>query len=257
MNEKGKISAVIITFNEEKNIARCIKSLVEIVDEIIVVDSFSEDNTIEIADKLGAKVFKQKFLGHIEQKNYAKNLASNNWIISLDADEEISKELKKSILSIKDNLDEFDGYKFNRLTNYCGKWIKHCGWYPDTKLRIFKKDIGAWGGKNPHDKFITPANSNIKHLTGDLLHYSFYTKQQHLEQIHKFSTIAAQSYFEKGKKSNLLKLIFSPLSKFVRNYIIKLGFLDGIFGFRICRLSAYATYLKYVKLKNIQKSKSV
>mgnify|MGYP001233099620 FL=1 len=148
-----KISAAIITYNEEKNIERCITSLVNIADEIVVVDSGSNDKTQEIALTLGAKVVINKFEGHIQQKNFAITQTSNEWVISLDADEALSKKLKTSLLKVKEDL-KGNGYKFNRLSNYCGKWIKHCGWYPDTKLRLFKKGQGSWKGKNPHDKYI-------------------------------------------------------------------------------------------------------
>ena len=176
-----KISAAIITFNEEINIKRCLCSLMEVVDEIVVVDSGSTDQTQKIALELGAKVVVNPFKGHIEQKNFAITQTKYDWIISLDADEALSEELKFSILSIKNDLSD-TAYEFNRLTNYCGKWIKHSGWYPDKKLRIFHKSHGKWGGKNPHDQFIL-TSGKPHHLKGDLLHYSFYTVEDHKKQI--------------------------------------------------------------------------
>lgn len=256
MEKLPKISAVIITYNEEKNIARCINSVVNWVDEIVVVDSFSTDSTLELAKSLGAVVTQHAFGGYIEQKNYALQQAKNEWILSLDADEEVSENLKKSILAIE-NWNHASIYSFNRLSNYCGQWIKHCGWYPDVKTRLFRKDSGSWGGKNPHDKYIANVGITTQHLKGDLLHYTFYTVEQHQQQIHKFSSIAAQSYYDKGIRSNRFKLVFSPLSKFVRNYILKMGFLDGYYGWVICSQSAKATYLKYAKLKNIQETQAV
>lgn len=248
-----KISAAIITYNEEKNIERCILSLKEVADEIVVIDSGSTDQTQVIAENLGAVVIKNSFEGHIQQKNFAITKTSNDWVISLDADEALSDELKQSILSVKNQLDG-DGYTFNRLTNYCGKWIKHCGWYPDTKLRLFRKGAGAWGGKNPHDKYILKSG-NPKFLKGDILHYTFYSVDEHKAQIVKFTDIAAQSLFELGKKSNWFKIYGKAIFKFIRNYFLKLGFLDGITGFHICRLSAHATYLRYYKLLKLQKQK--
>lgn len=245
-----KISATIITFNEEKNINRCIQSLKGVADEIIVVDSGSNDKTVEIASNLGAKVINNPFEGHIQQKNFAIEKTLHSWVISLDADEALSDELKKSILDIKENLTGV-GYEFNRLTNYCGKWIKHGGWYPDKKLRLVKKGAGKWGGKNPHDKFILNENKPL-FLKGDLLHYTFYTVEEHKAQIVKFTDIAAQSLFELGKRSNWIKIYVKAFAKFVRNYLIKRGFLDGITGFHICRLSAHATYLRYYKLLKLQ-----
>tara|TARA_B100000401_G_scaffold213084_1_gene143766 strand:- start:1226 stop:1990 length:765 start_codon:yes stop_codon:yes gene_type:complete len=247
-----KISAAIITYNEEKNIERCITSLVNIADEIVVVDSGSNDKTQEIALTLGAKVVINKFEGHIQQKNFAITQTSNEWVISLDADEALSKKLKTSLLKVKEDL-KGNGYKFNRLSNYCGKWIKHCGWYPDTKLRLFKKGQGSWKGKNPHDKYILDSGEEI-HLEGDLLHYTFYNVSEHKAQIIKFSNVAAQSLFELNKKSNWALIIGKTVFKFFRNYLLKRGFLDGITGFHICRLSAHATYLRYYKLLKLHKN---
>tara|TARA_Y100000589_G_scaffold323546_1_gene358240 strand:- start:137 stop:892 length:756 start_codon:yes stop_codon:yes gene_type:complete len=247
----SKISAAIITYNEEKNIRRCISSLIGIADEIIIIDSGSEDKTKDIALKLGAKVIFNKFEGHIQQKNFAITQTSNDWVISLDADEALSNELKKSLIKIKNNL-EGNGYKFNRLTNYCGKWVKHCGWYPDTKLRLFKKGKGGWVGKNPHDRYVLNSGKET-YLKGDLLHYTFYEVSEHKAQIIKFSEIAAQSLFESNKKSNWVLIIGKTIFKFIRNYFLKFGFLDGVTGFQICRLSAHATFLRYYKLLKLQK----
>ena len=226
MSTERKISAVIITFNEERNIGRCIDSLHEIADEIVVVDSLSKDKTVAIAKEKGARVVDHAFEGYIEQKNYAITCAKYEYVLSLDADEALSKELTKSIIEVRKEL-KYSVYSFNRLTNYCGKWIKHCGWYPDVKVRLFDKKIGSWGGKNPHDTFIAKPGATSLHLAGDLLHYSFYTIEEHVKQIDHFSTIGAKAYYEKGKRSNVLKLVFSPAFIFVRNYIFKMGFLDG------------------------------
>ena len=250
----SKISAVIITFNEEKNIGRCIDSLVNVADDIVVVDSFSTDRTKEICLEKKVRFVEHKFDGHIEQKNYAITQAAYPFVISLDADEALSPALKKSILGIKDN-SQFDGYTMNRLTNYCGQWIRHCGWYPDTKLRLWDSTKGQWGGINPHDKYIMAKEARIAQLNGDLLHYSFYTREQHLKQIDKFSDISAKALFIKGEKSSFIKLFFHPMSRFIKAYLLKFGFLDGANGFFISWKSAYANYLKYKKLKDFYKNK--
>lgn len=248
------ISAVIITFNEEKNIERCILSLKNVADEVVVLDSFSTDNTVLAAQKLGAKVYQHKFDGHIEQKNRAITYASNPHILSLDADEAISPELEKSILAIKENFAA-DGYSFNRLTNYCGKWIKHCGWYPDKKLRLWNSKKGTWTGINPHDRYEMQPGSIIVHLKGDLLHYSYYTIKGHIDQVNYFTDILAEAMYNKGKRASVINLLFSPIVKFKKDYFFKLGFLDGYYGFVISVISAHATFLKYVKLREIQKKK--
>ena len=166
-----KISVAIITFNEEKNIKRCIDSISKLADEIVVVDSLSSDNTCSIAKSLNATVIDQKFLGHIAQKQLAVDNCKNNWILSLDADEEISEELEKSIMNLIKNTFEYDAYSLNRVSFHLGVWIRHGGWYPDKKIRLFNKAKAYWGGYNPHDKVIV--NGNIGHLQGDLLHYVF------------------------------------------------------------------------------------
>jgi hypothetical protein len=169
----------------------------------------------------------------------------------LDADEALDETLKKSILEVK-NEWKFDGYTMNRLTNYCGKWIHHCGWYPDTKLRLWDSRLGTWGGDNPHDKFEMNSNDpEIAHLKGDILHYSYYSLEDHYKQVAYFTDVLAIAQFKKGKKAPLFIFVFSPIVKFVKDYFIKLGFLDGRVGFRICRISAFATFTKYKKLRQL------
>lgn len=246
-----KLSAAIITYNEERNIKRCIQSLLPVVDEIIVVDSLSSDKTVEIAESLGAQVIAQKFLGHIEQKNLAIEKTNYDYVLSLDADEALTPELQNSILKAKGNW-QGEGYSFNRLTNYCGKWIKTCGWYPDVKLRLFEKGKGKWQGLNPHDEFKL-FNSQPRHIEGDLLHYSFYTVDQHLRQIEYFSTIGAKALYEKGVKGSFLKMLLNPVAMFLKSYILKKGILDGKYGFLISWYSAGEKYKKYKKLRALYK----
>jgi len=248
---KVKISAVIITYNEERNIERCIDSLQGVADEIIVVDSFSSDATQKIVETKGATVISNAFAGHIEQKNWAISQAKFPHILSLDADEALDNHLREAIIGLKLNW-QYDGYYLNRLTNYCGKWIRHGLWYPDRKLRLWDSRKGAWGGQNPHDTFVLENGSKTEHLKGHLLHYSIYTFEEHLMQIRKFTDISSAAAFKNGKRSNLVKIIVSPSLKFMRAYIFKLGFLDGKEGWMIARWSAYATYLKYTKLKALQ-----
>ena len=248
-----KLSVAIITLNEERDIGRCLESVRNLADEIVVVDSFSIDKTEAICLEYGARFIQHRFEGYIEQKNYALSQASFSYVLSLDADEVLSDELKASVLQAKSNFVA-DGYSMNRLTNYIGTWIHHCGWYPDTKLRLFNRDKGKWGGTNPHDEFLFNEKISIQHLKGDILHYSYHSLEDHYKQIEHFTNIASRAYFEKGKKAPLLKLIFSPVVRFIRDYFFLLGFLDGKAGFKICYLSAGATYKKYNKLRNIAKT---
>jgi len=248
-----QISAIVLTLNEERNIGRCLDSLQGVVDEIVVIDSFSTDRTAEIVAGYDARFIQQKFLGYIEQKNFGLTKVSFDHVLSLDADEALSPELKASILVVKSNF-ECDGYFMNRLANYCGQWIRHGGWYPDRKMRLFNRSKGHWAGTNPHDRFDLDSESKTGYLTGDLLHYTFYTTEEHLKQVENFSNISAQAKFDKGIRSNALKIIVKPIARFVRGYLFKLGFLDGYYGWLIAIHSARATYLKYLKLLQIQRS---
>lgn len=250
-----KLSAVIITFNEEKNIGRCLESLAGVVDDIVVVDSFSSDRTEEICREKGARFVQHKFEGHIEQKNWAITQALYPHVLSLDADEALDGTLKQSILEIK-NSWQYDGYYMNRLTNYCGQWVHHCGWYPDTKLRLWDSTKGQWGGTNPHDKYdLLEGNKNTGFLKGNILHYSYYTTDDHYKQVYYFTEILAKAQYKEGKMASLFQLYMSPVVKFFRDYVVKLGFLDGKAGFDISSISAYATYLKYKQLRALNVSK--
>lgn len=246
------ISVVIITYNEERNIGRCLESVKDIADEIVVVDSFSTDKTEEICKHYDVTFVKHPFEGHIEQKNYANTHATYPHILSLDADEALSVELKRSISQVKQDWRS-DGYYFNRLTSYCGKWIRHAGWYPDRKLRLFDSRKGRWAGVNPHDRYDLERGSSHSWLKGDLLHYSFNTIHEHVDQTNKFSEEGARALFEKGKKTSTLKILVKSTAKFIRNYFFKLGFLDGYYGYLICRVSAFSTFIKYAKLKELRK----
>jgi glycosyltransferase involved in cell wall biosynthesis len=250
-----QLSVVIITFNEERNIGRCLDSVKTIADEIVVVDSFSTDKTKAICLEKGARFVEHAFPGHIEQKNWAITQAKFPHILSLDADEAPDDTLIDAIKNVKADWTH-DGYSMNRLTNYCGQWIRHCGWYPDTKLRLWDSRKGRWGGINPHDKYeLTTAGATQKHLPGNILHYSYYTIEEHYRQADKFSSIAAQALFRQGKKSGLLLAALKTAAKFFRNYFIKAGFLDGRKGYIICRITAYETWQKYTKLAKLNQKK--
>ena len=250
-----EISVVIVTLNEERNIERCLQSVREVADEIIVVDSFSTDRTEEICLKYGVKFSRHPFEGYVEQKSYVITLAGHDHVLLIDADEALSDELRASILAIKQNWTH-DGYHFNRLNSYCGQWIRHSGWYPDRKIRLFDKRKASVKGKNPHDEIVMEKGATVKHLRGDLLHYTYLSVNDHIHQINRFTEIQAREKFELGKKTSFLALLFSPVYKFIRHYFFQLGFLDGYYGFLICRNSAYSTFLKHAKLKALWKMKN-
>jgi glycosyltransferase involved in cell wall biosynthesis len=241
-----KLSVVIIAYNEEENIGRCIDSVQEIADEVLVVDSFSTDNTVAIARAKGARVMQHQFEGHIQQKNWAKEQAAFDFVFSIDADEELSTELKKSVLSLNKNFAA-DGYSVNRLNFYCGKPIKACGWYPDTKLRLWNRTKGEWKGINPHDKFELTAGGSIQHLPGDLLHHTYPTRESFLQQREKFADISSQHLKNKNAVYLLWKMFLSAPFKFIRNYFFKCGFTEGATGLFICYHQSREVCLKYYR----------
>lgn len=247
-----ELSVVIITFNEEQNIACCIESVAGIADEILVVDSFSKDKTKDICKKHSVNFIEHAFEGHIQQKNFAASKAKYNHVLSIDADEALSDELREDIIKVKQNFIA-DGYYVKRLSSYCGTWIHHCGWYPDTKLRLWDRTKGQWGGENPHDKYIMEAGSKTELLKGDLLHYTFHTIEQHIETVNKFSTIMANTSYEKGRRTNVFRIVFKPLAKFITQYFIRLGFLDGMNGLIISANSAHSAFLKEIKIRQLGK----
>ncbi len=251
MNEV-KLTVAIITFNEESNIKRCIDSIKAIADQILVLDSFSNDKTESICLSLENIDFVQnEFKGHIEQKNKALELSKYDYVLSIDADEAIDENAVAEILKVKSDW-KYSGYSFNRLNRYCGKWIKHSGWYPDKKLRLVDRTKCKWIGTNPHDKLNTE-DGNILHLKGHILHYTIDTQNEHLRQINYFTDVSSTALYKKGKRVSILKIITSPIFKFIRDYILKFGFLDGFEGFVIASNSAHAKFQKYVKLYYLNK----
>jgi len=245
----SKLSVVIITYNEEANIGRCIESVKDIADELIIIDSGSTDHTIDIASSFSARIITKKWLGYSEQKNFGNQQAQHDMILSMDADEALSEELRLSILTEKEK--GLKGiYGFSRLTNYCGKFIRHGSWYPDFKLRIFNRNQVKWEGYI-HEKLTGYKPNEITWLKGDCLHYSFYSIEQHKAKSQNFSTMMAEDMKRCGKKFSMLKYFFSPAFKFLSGYVFKLGFLDGLAGFNIALISAQTTALKYKKLKKL------
>lgn len=247
----NKLSAVIITLNEEKNIGCCLQSLQGLADEIVVVDSFSDDRTEEICKTFGVRFIQQPFKGYATQKNFAMQVASNDIILNIDADEVLSPELRNSIIAVKNNWDA-DGYFFNRLTNYCGTWIRHCGWYPDRKLRLVDRRKAQWGGGEVHEKIIMVQGATTKFLKGDLLHYSYSTVNEYVQQQRHFADLAAKDSLKKGQRSSIFHVVINPLYTFIRKYFLQLGFLDGRNGWIISYTSAKANYWKYSRLRKLQ-----
>jgi glycosyltransferase involved in cell wall biosynthesis len=244
------ISICIICFNEEKNINRCLESSTW-ADEIIVVDSISQDRTVEIAKEYTDKVYQRAWPGYVDQKNFALSKAKSDWILSIDADEEISQSLKDEIRREIKKKDAKDGYRIPRLSFYQGRWIKHSGFYPDRQLRLFKRNKGHWIGKRVHER--VHVNGEIGLLRSDLLHYPYRnTISGQLQAVDRFSSLLAENMHEEGKRYSLLLLLMRPPLKFLEVYFFRLGLLDGLAGFIIALTSAYAIFVRYIKLGELR-----
>lgn len=241
-----KISAIIITQNEERNIGRCIDSIKSVVDEIVVIDSYSTDHTCDIAIEKGARVVKHPFKTHIDQKNYAITQALYDIVLSLDADEYLSETLTRSILEVKENW-QFEAYRMNRLSSYGGKWIRHGNWYPDQKIRLWNKRKGLWGGENPHDKVILKKGVKVMHLKGDLLHRAYIDASETLSKIQRYSEIFADE--NAGRRStSALRMVAHSSFAFFKSYFFKRGFLDGFEGLMVAKAVSNHVFYKYAKL---------
>lgn len=249
------ISAVIIALNEARNIEKCILALQVVADEIIVMDTGSTDETIAICEKNNVIVHTSEWLGYAETKNKLNQLASHSYILSIDADEFIDSELAASILSEKEK-GLSGAYTLNRMTNYMGKWIKHSGWYPDVKTRLFPKDSCHWTGAFVHEELEIPTHLEIKPLGGHLQHYSYYSFEDHRARADKYSTLTAKKQFAAGKKASFIKPLISAVGRFIGMYFIKLGVLDGYMGFKIAQISAASNYFKYQELRRLHREKN-
>jgi glycosyltransferase involved in cell wall biosynthesis len=233
-----KLSAVIITRNEARNIGRCLASLEGVCEERIVVDAESTDATRDIAEKHGARVVVRAWTDYSDQKNFANGLATHPHVLSLDADEELSSELRASLFAVK-RQGLSGAYAMRRLTNYCGTWVRHGGWYPDTKVRLFDRGTSRWAGAHVHETLELAPGTRTTLLEGDLLHY-----------LHARKLLAA------GNQAGAVKRWGSPVAKFLQGYVLQLGFLDGRAGWDIARLSAKAVHMKYAKLNALRREQA-
>jgi len=246
-----ELSVSLIASNEEKNIGRCLDSVRSIADEIVVVHNDCSDKTVEIAERYGAKCFEQKWLGHRDQKNVSLEKATKSWVLCIDADEVVSSELKKSIEKIlaDENPYDYNGYYFNRCTFFLGRWIKHGDWYPDRKLRLVKKSESEWRGTSEHDKLFV--NGKVKHLDGDLLHYSYPSMKTFVSKIVYFSDFYLERQIEERGGFKLSNVMFRPIWRFFRAYFLRFGFLDGFPGFFIAVATAFSTFFKHSRIFEI------
>lgn len=241
-----KISGVVITYNEESNIGRCLDSLMEVTDEIVVVDSFSKDRTKEICLSRGVRFVEHPFRSHIDQKNYGLTQAIHPYVLSLDADEYLSEELKRSILEVKKSWPA-EAYRMNRLSSYGNRWIKHGAWYPDRKIRLWNRAVGFWGGENPHDKVLIKTGIRVRQLKGNILHRAYQDCHSTLEKVQRYSEIFASE--NSGKEpSSVTKIMVHTFWAFCQSYLVKRGFLDGLEGLMVATAEANHVFYKYAKL---------
>ncbi len=246
-----RISAAIITLDEERNLGRCLASLRGVADEVVVVDSGSTDGTERLARDAGARFVTQGWLGYGPQKNFAVERTGGDWVLSLDADEALSDELRAALLRLKAEGPRADAYEVNRLNWYCGRFLRHSGWYPDRKVRLWRKGAARWSDATIHELAEVAPGARVERIPGDLLHYTIRDRAQHLATIERFTTLSAEALLRDGKAGQAWKRFLAPLASFLRGYVLKLGFLDGRAGWDVCRLSAYAAWLKYEKLRRL------
>ena len=243
-----KITATIITLNEERNVARAVESL-RSTDEILIVDSGSTDRTVELAEKLGVRVLEAGWLGYAAQKNWAAERATHDWILSLDADEVLSEALEAEIWNLKKAGPDCDAYTMPRLARYLGRWIYHSGWYPDRKIRLYRRDKAKWVGDFVHES--VQARGRVGHLNSNILHFTCESLSEHVKTMDRYTTLAAQELASRKVKVPLSKLIADPAWTFVRSYFLQRGFLDGPEGLTIAQMAAFYTFLKYSKARNM------
>jgi glycosyltransferase involved in cell wall biosynthesis len=246
-----EISVVIITYNEEKRLEPALKSVSDVASEIIVVDSFSNDDTVKIAKKYTKHVFQRKWTNFADQKNFANSKASFPWILSLDADERLSPELQRELLRIKEEEPTCSGFSMPRQVHYLGRWIRHSGWYPDRKARLFRKDKAHWEGEYVHEKLVV--DGKIQKLSGSIHHFTYRKISDHLAQINNFSELGAHKLYALKKKCRWYHLVFLPFFRFTKSFFWKAGFMDGFAGLVISVLNGYAIFARYAKLREIWK----
>jgi glycosyltransferase involved in cell wall biosynthesis len=242
---REKISACVLAFNEEKKIARCLESLVW-CDEIVVLDSFSTDRTVDICRHYTEHVYQREWLGYVGQRNTVRTFAQHPWVLFMDSDEEMSPALRDEIAeALGSGSSKYVGYEFPRQVYYLGRWIRHGEWYPDVKLRLFKKEFGRTEGQEPHDKVVV--RGAVKRLKNPIWHYTYDDLADHLNTLNRFSTITAQQRFVQGYSFRWTDMLVHPAFRFIKGYFLKRGFLDGKHGLAIALMASYGAFFKYAK----------
>ncbi len=249
----SKISAVVIAYNEEKNIRRCLESI-SWADEIVLVDSYSQDRTKEIAKAFTDKIYDLECEGFGRKKEFARTKTVYNWILSIDADEVVSVRLREEIKRIVREDEALDGYYIPRLSNFLGKWIRYGGWYPDYVLRLFRKDKAKFDQSLVHEKLVLEGKTG--RLKNELLHYTDPTISHYLLKMNKYTTLGAKMLLDEGKRATFFDMLIRPPALFLKMFIVKFGFLDGWYGYLLAILSSFHVLLKYAKLWNLNKPRA-
>ena len=245
LRQEPRVSVYMITYNNEETIERALKS-VTWANEIVIVDSFSNDRTVEIGRKFTDKLFQRKWPGHRDQYQYAADLTTHEWIMFVDADEEVSPELAEEVRrELGGGAEEVDGFFVYRRTFYLGRWIRYGGWYPDGEIRLYRRDKGRWEG-GLHAKVVV--NGKVRSLKSQYLHYTYRNISDQIQTIDRYSQIAVEDMLESGEKFSLLKLLLHPPFRFIKEYLLKSGFRDGMPGFIIVVATMFFVFIKYAKL---------
>ncbi len=247
-------SAVVVARDEEHIIARCLQALLPVADEVLLVDSGSKDRTPQIAESLGARVLHTTWQGYAQTKNFANRQARHDWILSIDADEVLSEALQQSLQQW--TARPHTAYALDRLTNYCGQWVRHSGWYPDWKIRLFDRREARWEGAFVHEYLHLPKGTKIIRLAGKLKHYSYKDEEDHLRRIERYARLSALQMLEQNRKPGRLKEILAPPARFIRTLLLKQGFLDGRLGWKLASRDALLVRRKYEWLRQLQNQKT-
>jgi glycosyltransferase involved in cell wall biosynthesis len=246
------ISAVIITHDESANIEGALHSVSDWVDEIVVVDSGSTDDTLDICRRYTSRIFCREWTGFVDQKNHAADKAAHNWVFSLDADERPSSRLVEEIKALRVGGFRRPGYRIPRVAFFMGRWIRHGDWYPDYQLRLFDRTRGRWQGGRVHESFRIQG-SEPGFLAGELHHYTYRSLSDYLKRLEAYTSLAASDYRERGKRSSGIKLLLDPTATFLKSYLLKRGFLDGVPGLMAAVMGSVSVYFKYAKLYELQR----
>jgi glycosyltransferase involved in cell wall biosynthesis len=246
----ARVSAVVVCYNEEDNIGACLESL-RWCDEVVVVDSFSTDRTVEICRQYTNRVFQREWLGYRDQKAFAHSQTTMDWVLVLDSDEQVPAELREEIQrALSADGGRFNGYAIPRLVFYLGRWWRRGGWYPDYKLRLFRRERGVWKGSDPHDKVVV--DGKVRRLRSPIYHFSYRNMDDHIQRINRFTTISAGELKKTENRWRLSDALGRPAFRFFRSYVLERGFLEGFAGFYVAVTAAVYVFLKYAKLWELE-----